>query len=164
MPLIEQALGIQLRQRPPDALDIAAVIGDVGFLAIHPEADATIQLLPFLGVDEHGFLAGARERLDAIGLDRLLAENTQGLLDLHLDRQAMGIPATASRYPVPAHGPIATDQILGDPGQHMTVMGCAVRGRRSLVKQKVRLRLGALQPLIINLSSFPEIEDFLFKR
>ena len=92
-PWYKQAAVEEVLQRPPDALDVALVEGDVGLVQMDPEAQPLGQVLPLLHVAEDALHAAVDERLDAVGLDLFLGVDAQFLADLDLDRQAVGVPA-----------------------------------------------------------------------
>src|SRR5690606_21753021 len=104
VPPVEQVFLDQFRQGPPDALDVGAVVGDVGVFEIGPKADLFGHALPLFGVAEDGLNAAHDERLDAVGFDGFLAVDAEFLLDLDFDRQTVGIPAGLARHVAPAHG------------------------------------------------------------
>ena len=91
--LVEQAALEEGLQRPPDALHVALVEGDVGLVEMDPEAEPFGQFFPLLHVAENALDALVDERLDAVGLDFLLGVDAQFLADLDFDRQPVGIPA-----------------------------------------------------------------------
>src|ERR1019366_9949758 len=77
VPLVEEPLLVELRQRPPHALDVRAVVRDVRVLEVDPEGDALGQLLPLLRVPEDRLDALLDEGLDAVRLDGGLAVDAQ---------------------------------------------------------------------------------------
>ena len=64
----------------------------------------------------------------------LLGRDAQLLLHLDLDRQPVGVPPGLAGHGVAAHGPVAAEQVLVDPGPHMVEAGAPVGRRRSLVE------------------------------
>ena len=91
--LVEQPAVEQVLQRPPDAFDVALMVGDVGLVQIDPEAEPLGQPLPLLRVAKDALQALVDERLDAVGFDLFLRVDAQFLADLDLDRQAVRVPA-----------------------------------------------------------------------
>ena len=130
---VEEALPLQLGQRPPDAFDVGAAVGHIGVFEVHPVADAVGHLLPVADVAEDARLALLDETADAELLDPGAAADPELLLDLHLDRQPVGVPAGDPLHPTPAHGPVAGEDVLEDAGQDMPVVGPPVRGRGAVV-------------------------------
>ncbi len=141
--LVEQPLLGHALQRPPHRLDVVLGVGDVRVLHVEPEADAVGQHLPLALVLPDRLLAELHERLDPVALDVLLALQAQLLLDLDLDRQAVGVPAGLPLDAPPEHGLVAREQVLDHPGQHVAVVGHAVGGGRPLVEGE---RLAAGRP------------------
>ena len=142
MPLVEQAAIEQGFQRPPDALDVALMEGDVGLVQVDPEAEPLGQLLPLLGVAKDALDALADERLDAVGLDFFFRVDAQFLADLDFDRQAVRVPAGLALAEVAAHGLVAGKEVLDRPGQAVAGMGQAVGRRRAFVEDKRRPPFG----------------------
>ncbi len=69
MTLVEQTAPVDLRQRPPDRLDVALIERAVGVLEVDPEADALGQAVPLLQVGEHRLAAPRVELADPVPLD-----------------------------------------------------------------------------------------------
>ena len=157
--LIEQPLLEEPRQRPPDALDVRAVVGDVRLVQIHPEGDALGQLLPLARVPEDGVDALLDERLDPVGLDRGLAVDPELFLDLDLDREPVRVPARLAGDAVAPHRLVAGEQVLDDARQHMPVVGQAVGGGRSLVEDERPVRRGLGEGLLEDALPLPEAQD-----
>ncbi len=133
---VEEALPVQLGERPPDALDVGLVVGDVGGLGVDPEADLVGEPLPRLGVAEHRVDAPGDEGLDAVGLDLGLAVDVQLLLDLDLDGEAVGVPAGLAGDVVAAHRLEAGEDVLDRAREDVAVVGHAVGGGRALVEDE----------------------------
>ena len=53
--LVEQAAVEEVLQRPPDALDVALVVGDVGLVEMDPEAEPLGELFPLLACSARRF-------------------------------------------------------------------------------------------------------------
>jgi hypothetical protein len=157
--LVEQALAEQLGQRPPDALDVAAVVGDVGVLEVHPEANALGEALPLVGVAKDGLDAALGEGLDAVVLDLGLAVDAELLLHLHLDGEAVGVPAGFARDTEAAHRLVAGEEILDDAREDVAVVGQAVGGGRALVEDEGGGGVPAFERLLEDSALLPEGED-----
>ncbi len=161
---VEQALPVQLGERPPHALDVALVVGDVGGLGVDPEADLVGEPLPRLRVTEHGVDAPGDEGLDAVRLDLGLAVDVQLLLDLDLDGQPVRVPARLAGDVVAAHGLEAGEHVLDRAREHVAVVGHAVGGGRALVEhERAPGRAGGAglgaQGLVEDAVLLPEGED-----
>ena len=81
------------------------------------------ELLPLRRVTEHRLEALLREPVDAVVEDRLLAGDTQGLLDLDLHWQTVGVPTRAPIDVVAAHRAVARKEVLDDARQNVPVVG-----------------------------------------
>ena len=92
--LVQQALLVDGLQAPPLGLDVVVMVGDVGVLHVHPVADLLGHFLPVVQVLPDGLLALADEGFNAVLLNLRLAVQAQDLLNLQLNGQAMGIPAS----------------------------------------------------------------------
>src|SRR6185436_10285738 len=130
--LVEEALPEQLRERPPHALDVLAVVGHVRAREIDPERHAIGQRLPLARVAEHGLDALLREGLDAVLLDGRLPVDPELLLDLDLDREPVRVPAALARDVEATHRLVAGEEILDDPREDVPVVRQPVRRRRPL--------------------------------
>jgi hypothetical protein len=141
--LDQEPLAPELGQRPPDRLDIGVAVGVIGMIEVDPVADALGHRppLPLVGVD--ALEAGAIELGDAVGLDLpLAAAEAQALLDLDLDRQAVGVPAGLAQHAVAALGAVAREQVLDHAGHDVPDVGHVVGGRRALEEDEVAARGG----------------------
>ncbi len=115
--------------------------------------------LPLLCVAEDGVLAALNERLDSVGLDIRLAVDSELFLDLDLDRKPVRIPARLARRVEAAHRPIAGEDVLEDPRQHVAVVRLSVRRRRPVVPDEARSAAAHLDALLENPVLFPEGAD-----
>jgi hypothetical protein len=156
---VQEPPGVELRERPPDALDVALVIGDVGVVQVEPEAELLGELRPLFRVAKHAVQAAPDEGLDAVGEDRVLARDPQLLLDLDLDRQAVGVPAGPAGDVEPAHRLVAGEDVLHDTGQRVAVVGKAVGRRRPLVEHEARPAAALLQRLVEDVPIAPEVAN-----
>ena len=160
--LVEQALVEDGLERPPLGLDIVVVVGDVGVLHVRPEADAFGHILPHTLVFPDGFLALFDERLDTVGLDLILAVQTQLLFNLQLDRQAVRVPAGLAGDRLALHRLIARNQILDGARLDVADVRLAVGRGRAVVERKDVAALAQIDGFLKDLVLFPELEDFLF--
>ena len=160
--LVEQALVPDFLQCPPFGLDKIIFIGDIRMLHIRPETDDIGELLPHALVLPDRLTALADERLHAVFLNLLLAIESQSLLDLELNRQAMRIPAGLAQNILALHGLIARQQILDDTREHMADMRLAIRRRRTIVKRKGIISLTLINRLLRDIMFLPELLNFPF--
>ena len=70
--------------------------------------------------------------------DRLFSRDSELLVDLVLDGDAVGVPAKATLNVKPLHGPVARDDILDRRGEKVTIMGKPSRERRAIVERVAR--------------------------
>src|SRR5262249_44241948 len=86
-------------------------------------------------------------RLDAVGLDLLLAREAELLLHLDLDREPVAVPPRFAGDIPPAHRVEAGIEVLEQPAPHVMDAGTAVRGGCTLVEDPFRRTLAASQAL-----------------
>ena len=161
--LVQQALVPHLLERPPDRLDVVVVHRVVGVVGVDPEADPLGQLVPLVDVLQDRLAALGVELGHAVGLDVVLGLEAQLLLDLQLDRQAVGVPAALAVHQPAAHGAVAREHVLEHAAEHVVRAGPAVGGRRALVED---VGLGALAPadrLAEHVALAPALEDLLLE-
>ena len=118
------------------------VIGNIGVIHVHPEADRAGEILPHALVLPDAFLTFIDERLQAVGFNLIFAVDVQQFFHFQLHRQAMRIPAGLARHLLALHGLVAGQQIFDDAGQHMADVRLAVRRRRAIIKN-IRRSLAA---------------------
>jgi hypothetical protein len=157
--LVEEPLFEEVRERPPHALHVALVEGDVGLVEVDPEADALGELLPLLRVAEHGGDALLDEGLHAVGLDGGLAVHVELFFDLDLDGEAVRVPAGLARHVVAAHRLVPGEEILHDAREHVAVVGQAVRRGRALVEDPRLAVARALERFLEDADLPPEREN-----
>ena len=139
--LVEQALVIELLEQPPQALDVAVLVGDIGVLHIDPVAHAVGQVFPLAGVFHHLLAAGGIVLIDGDLLADILLGDTQGLLHAQLHGQAVSVPAGLAQHLVALHRLEAAEDVLDGPGHHMVDARHAIGTGRTL---KEHIRLGAI--------------------
>ena len=143
--LVDETLIPQALEHPPRRFDVGVVIGNVGGVHIQPHARTLGHRLPIANVSEDALAAAAIELLDAELLDLVLGGEAQLLLDLQLDRKAMGVPSAAADRAVAPHRLVAEDDILERARQHMVDAGASVRSGRALVEdEQRRIRANAI--------------------
>ena len=131
---VDEPLVPQAAEHPPDRLHVAQVQGLVVVLEVHPAPDAAGVGLPGLGVGRHPGSGGLVEALHPESLDLGRSREPELLLNLHLDGEAVGVPAEAAHHPVPAHRPVARHDVLEHPGEEGAVVGAPGRERRPVVE------------------------------
>ena len=126
----EQAALVELREDPPQGLDVVAVAGDVGVLEVDPVPHAPGEGVPVLEVAEDRLRGTpALNRAIPSSSMRLLALEAETPLRLDLDRQPVGVPA-GPPLDVPAlHRLEAAGEVLHRPREHVVDAGAPVRGR-----------------------------------
>ena len=146
--LVEQVLFPEVLEDPPDQLDIFVGVGHVGIFEVHPVGDAIGELAPVADIFEGGLAAFLVELGDAHFLDLMLVGEAVLLLDLDLDREAVGIPAAAARDVEAAHDLVAREHILEGARQYMMDAGATVGGGRALVEDVFGAALRLLDGLL----------------
>ncbi len=157
--LIEHVLIPELPEDPPDRLDVLVLEGDVRIVEIEPEAELARELVPLVEVGPHALAALLVERGDAVALDLILAVETELVLDLDLDRQAVRVPAGLADDAVAAHRPVAADEVLDRAREGVVHAGTAVRRRRPLVEDEGVVRGPLLDAPPEDAVRFPVGED-----
>ncbi len=133
--LVEQPFVPEALQVPPHRLDVLGGERPIGVVDVDPVADALGQRLPVVHVVAHRLAAqpGELGHADPL-LDLALVGDPQLLLDLDLDRQAVGVPTGLARHGEAAHGAVPTEQVLVHPGPDVVQPGPPVGGGRALVE------------------------------
>ena len=161
-PFVKKVFLPDLFQCPPLGLDKAVVICYIGVLHISPEADRAGEILPHSLVFPYTFLTFVDKRLQAILLDLIFSVQSEGLLYLKLDRQAVGIPSCLSRNHVSLHRAVTRDHVLDDTCEHVSDVRFAICSRRTVVEDVVRASLTLFDTLLKDVVLIPELLDFLF--
>ena len=118
--LVQQSLVEELLEVPPHRLHVGGVKRVVRVLHVGPVADALGETLELPDVREDRFATESRELFDAdLFDDRFLPRDPQLLLDLHLDGQAVRVPAGATRHVSTLHGLVTAEEVLVDPRPHV---------------------------------------------
>ena len=157
--LVDQALVPQLGKDPPDRLHKLGVHRLVIVVKIDPTAHALYGLAPQARVAQHNRPAGLIVLVHAKGPDLRRRLQTEVLLDLHLNRQTVGIPTKTPLYAVAAHGPIPRDNVLEGAGQQVAIVRGAGGKRRTVIKDKVLVTLSHLAGKSAMFT--PELQDLL---
>ena len=161
-PAIDEPLVEELLEHPPDGLHVAEIHGLVVVLHVDPAADAPDNVLPFGGV-LHDDLSALSVVLRDAHLDYVgSALQTELLIDLELDRQAVSVPTKPAGAVVSSHRRITGHCILHRTSQKMSIMGHARRERGTIVEGVLWKTLGLLKGLLESVDLIPVIEDFFF--
>ena len=163
MAAIEQPAIEKVFQRPPHALDVTLVIGDIGLVQVNPKAQPLGEPLPFLHVPPDALLAFDDKPFDAVIFDLFLAVNPQLFANLDLDRQPVGVPAGLPLAAVTPHRAVARKQVFDGPGEAMPGMRHSVGGRRAFVKDKRRGAFAPLERFLVDAALAPKPADAALK-
>ena len=124
-------------EQPPDRLDVVVAAGDVGMLVVEPVRDPVGELSPIRSGSLKTLCARAGVELrHAEPLDLLLPVELELLLDLDLDRQAVGVPARDAGDLLALHRVVAADQVLDRAGEDVMDARTAVGRGRALVEHE----------------------------
>ncbi len=134
--LVDEPLRVELLEDPPDALHEGGVHRLVVVLEVHPAAQAGDGLLPLAHVLEHALAAGLVEGAHAVLADGGGAGEVELLLHVHLDGQAVRVPAEAALDAVAAHRPVAGDDVLERGGHQVPVVRQAGGERGAVVEEE----------------------------
>ena len=132
--LDQQAAFVQSLQRPPDGLDVVGVHRPVRVGQVDPEPDPLGESLELTDVALDRDPAALVELGDPERLDVPLARGADLLLDLDLDRQAVAVPATLPRHPMPGHRLVPRVDVLEGARLHVVDARLAVGRGWSLVE------------------------------
>ncbi len=162
--LDEQALGMDLLQRPPDRFDERGVHRPVGLVEVHPVAHAGGQLGEGADVAGDRFATLGVERLDPERLDVGLTVEAEFLLNRQFDGQAVAVPTGLALDVEALHGLEPREDVLEDAGLDVVRAGHAVRRGRTLVEGPRLAARRACQRGGKGVVGRPEVEDFVFHR
>ena len=160
--LVEKLFFPNLFECPPFGLDKVVVIGDIGVIHVHPEAHRAGEILPHALVLPDAFLTFIDERLQAIGLNLILAVDVQQLFHFQLHGQAMRIPAGLARHLLALHGLVAGQQIFDDAGQHMADVRLAVCRGRAVIENIRRSLAAGFHAFFKHMVFLPILLHFFF--
>ena len=158
--LVEQALGVHLREQPPDRLHVFRLVGDVGTFHVDPVAHPAREVVPFGGVPHDRLPASGVVFLHRNARSNVLLGDAEGFFYPELDGKPVGVPAGFAFHPLSLQGAIATKQVFEGPGHDVVNPGLAIGRRRTLEKHETAaLRAGvhtalehiALLPLLHHL-------------
>ena len=117
--LVEETLVVDRLERPPDRLDVLRVERPVGVAEVDPEPDALRHRVPVLDVAENHLAAPGVELGDPEPLDVGLGGEAQLGLERELHRKAVAVPAALALDEVPAHRPVAGEDVLEHAREHV---------------------------------------------
>ena len=162
--LVDQALVPQLLEGPDHRLHVREVHGLVVVREVDPAGLACDVALPLVGVAQHRGAAEIVEAVDAVGGDGGAAGDAGLLLDHHLGRQAVAVPAEATLDPLAPHGLVAGDDVLDVAGQQVAVVGEPVGERRPVVEDELVIGGTLLDGAFEGLLLLPAVEQALLQR
>ena len=157
--LVDQALVVQLLERPHDRLHEVGVHGLVAVVEVDPARLAGDVLLPLVGVLQHGGGAVLVELGQAHVLDLALVGDAQLLLRLELGGQAVAVPAEHAVDLLAAHGLVARDDVLDVARQQVAVVRQAVGERRAVVEDVLFVAVALVDRRLEGSVGAPEVED-----
>ena len=161
--LVDQALLVQLLERPHDALHVGEVERLVVVVEVDPAGLPGDVLLPLLGVAEHGVAAGLVEGLDAHLEDVGLARDTEKSFGFDFGRQAVGVPAEPPVHLVTAHRLVTRHDVLDVAGQQVAIVREPVGERRAVVEDEVAAAVPVADGLVEGVMRVPVGERPLLK-
>ena len=164
VPAIEQLLLVQLGEQPPDRLDVLVGVGDIGRVVVEPVTGALGELLPVALVLEDALAAEGVELLDAIGLDVLLPLEAELLLDLELDREAVGVPPRLPGDLPPLGDAEPADEVLDGAAEDVVDPRAAVGRGRTFEEDERRAPGARPLHLLEELLLLPRAEDVVLER
>ncbi|SQB95152.1 Uncharacterised protein [Clostridium paraputrificum] len=161
--LVDQALVVELLERPHDRLHEVGVHGLVAVVEVDPARLAGDVLLPLVGVLQHGGGAVLVELGQAHVLDLALVGDAQLLLGLQLRGQAVAVPAEDAVDLLAAHGLVARHDVLDVAGQQVPVVRQAVGERRAVVEDVLLVAVALVDRRLESSVGGPEIEDAILQ-
>jgi hypothetical protein len=161
--LVNLVLVKQLLENPPFGLHEVRMHSLVIIVEVNPATQSFDGVSPFCGIAHNNrttllVILGNTEFHDGS-----LSRDSKLLVNLMLDRKAMGIPTKATLDMKALHGPVSRDDILDGGGKKMSVVRQAGRERRSIVEivSRAAFRQFYLSKEGVDLA--PSLEDdFLF--
>src|SRR3989454_11962379 len=157
--LVDPVALVGVFQGPPGRLDEFIADRHVRAVPVHPDAE---------GLELRGHLlqqilgeraARVHELLDAELLDLLLVRDAEGLLDLHLDREAVHVVARLVTHMVTSHPVVADDEIFDRLVQHLTEVDRSGREWRAVAEIEILAFLPRGDCLLVDLRPAPEFLD-----
>ena len=162
--LVDETLVPDLPEQPPHRFDVGVVERVVGISHVHPEPHALGHALPVADVAHHRFAAPPGELGHPdLTFDLGLVEDPELLLDLVLDRQAVGVPSGLARAVVALHVLEAGEDVLEGAGEDMVDAGPPVGGRWSFVPAVERPALARALRRVEHVVLAPQGEYLLFE-
>ena len=160
----EQALGVDLGERPPDRLDVAGAHRPVGGVGVDPVAHAAGEALELVDVAGHRLAAALVELGDAELLDLRLARDAELLLDRDLDGEAVAVPTGDAGHVSALHRLVAGEDVLEGVGLDVVRPGEAVRGGRALEERPALLALARLERPLEDALRLPPVQERVLHR
>ncbi len=157
--LIDPVAFVGAFQRPPGRLDEFVADRHVRAVPIQPDAERLELFRHLLEEIRREGPARVHELLDAELFDLLLVRDPEGLLDLHLDREAVHVVAWLVPDVVAAHAVIADDEIFDRLVQDLSEVNRSGRVRRAVAKKEILAFLPGHDGLPIDPRPVPEFLD-----
>ena len=136
MPSVEQTSVEEIFQRPPNAFDIALMVGHISFREIDPKAESLGDSFPLLHVAPDALLAFGDERFDTEFFNLFFGMDPELFADLDFHWQAVGIPTSLAIAPVASHGAVAREEVFDGAGKAVAGVGQTVGRRWPLIEYK----------------------------
>ena len=158
--LEEQALVVELLQKPPQSLYVFIVVCDVRIVEVYKVSHLLSKLAP-LGCEHHDVLAAlvvvlfCRDILLRILVVNILLGNAKLLLYAKLNGKTMGIPTSLAWHLKTVHCLIAVEGILNCTSKHMVDARMSVRRRRTFEEDKLRTAFALIDRLVEDIKLHP---------
>ena len=133
---IDAILVPELSEDPPDRLHELDVHRLVVIIKVDPASDSSDDRAPIRDITLHHRAALLIELCDPVIDDLSSAREAERILRQGFDRQAMTVPTEAPRDWVPAHVPVARDDVLDRAREEVSIVRSTCRERRPVIKDK----------------------------
>ena len=159
--LIEETALVEAFEKPPEALDITIVVGDVGIVHVDPVAHLVREVAPEVDVLHDLAAASGVILVDRdFGADVLLGD-AEHLLDTELHREAVGVPSCFADHTEAALRLISAERILDGTRHHVVNTGFAVGRWRAVKENEIGMSLPLFQTVAESVFLLPLLGDFL---
>ena len=162
--LVDEALLPHLAQGPPHRLDVVGGQRPVRVVVVEPERHALAEGDPVVDVLVDALAAEPVEALDPdLVLDVELARDVERLLDLELDREAVGVPARLALDVEALHRLVAAEEVLEGAREDVVGAWHAVGGGRTFVEDEARPAFAEVKRLLEGVLGLPSRHQLLFQ-
>ena len=158
--LVEQALVVELLQKPPQSLDVLIVVSDIRMVKVNEVAHLLSQFTP-LGSELHHVLTALmvvvfrRDVLLRSLVVNILLGNTQFLLDTQLHRKSVGIPSRLAVNLESLHSLVSVECILNTTCEDVVNTRVSVCRWRPLKEDKLRAAFTLINRLVEDVVLLP---------